>query len=191
MFKKMIFVLLALVIFSFASSAEAATGCKKFNFTGSFTRPQLNFDVFGDGSVTHSFVYQLNLHTDGTATQYWTGADDFMMNAGTGSPWTGSWKCRDDGKLVVTLITANYIPVSAGSNPNLTVADVSLLSHVRTTYLFSVDSENTLTRVQVRSRTYGPNADPTDPAGGTLGALNTQTFTYTRLVATDADLLAP
>jgi hypothetical protein len=188
MFKKMICVLFVFAALLFASSAEAATGCKKFNFAGSYTRPQLNVDIFSDGSVTHSWVFQLNLHSDGTATQYWTGADDFMINTGTASPWTGSWKCRDDGKLVVTLITANYTPVAAGSNPNVTVPDVTLANHQRITYLFSVDNENTLTRVQVRSRTYGPNDDPTDPAGGTLGTLFTNTVTYTRLVASDADL---
>jgi len=191
MFKKMIFVLFVLATLSCVSSVEAAVGCKKFSFAGSYTRPQLNFDVFGDGSVTHSFVFQLNLHSDGTATQYWTGADDYIINAGTGSPWIGSWKCRDDGKLVVTLITANYTPVAPGSNPNVGAADIRLIHHFRTTYLFSVDSENTLTRVQVRSRTYGPNDDPTDPAGGTLGTLSTTTETYTRLGASDADLLAP
>jgi len=170
---------------------EASTGCKKFNFVGSFTRPQLNVDVFGDNSVRHSWVYQLTLHSDGTATQYWTGALDFPLNTGTAAPWTGSWLCRDDGKLVVTVITANYTPVAAGSNPNVSVQDVSLISHIRTTYLFSVDSANTLTRVQVRTRTYGPNDDPTDPAGGTLNPVVLTTVTYTRLVASDADLLLP
>jgi hypothetical protein len=191
MFKKVIFVLVALVAFSFASSVEASTGCKKFNFTGSFTRTQLNVDVFGDASVTHSWVYQLNLHSDGSATQYWTGADDFMINTGTAAPWTGSWLCRDDGKLVVSMITANYSPVAAGSNPNVFVQDLSLLAHIRTTYLFSVDNANTLTRLQARSRSYGPTDDPTDPAGGSLGTLNTTPFTYTRSQASDADLNLP
>ena len=124
----------------------------------------------------HSWVYQLNLHSDGSATQYWTGAARFYDQY-----WYGGHgrqlAMRDDGRLVVTVITANYAPVPAGSNPNVTVQDVSLFTHIRTTYLFSVDSANTLTRVQVRTRTYGPNDDPTDP-GGTLGTLITTPFTY-------------
>lgn len=191
MFKKMILVLFALTTLAFVSSAEAATGCKKFNFLGSFTRTQLDQNVFGDNSVRHSWIFQFNLHSDGSATQNWTGTSDFMINTGTTSPWIGSWKCRDDGKLVVTVINAIYTPVAAASNPNLVVQDLSLANYIRTTYLFSVDNENTLTRIQARARTYGPNDDPTDATGGTLGPLSTTTVSYTRFVASDADLNEP
>jgi hypothetical protein len=193
MFKKMTLVLLALVVLTFASSAWAGgpTGCKKFNFIGSFTRPDLNEDVWGDQSVFHSYVFQLDVHADGTATQYWTGFPDFMINGGTNSEWRGSWQCRADGKLVVTMIAGGYIPVNSVQNPNAVAPDIQLTIHLRTTYLFSVDSDNSLTKVQSRNRVYGPNDDPTDPAGGTLKPINATPFTYTRLVASDADLLLP
>jgi hypothetical protein len=193
MFKKMTLVLLALVVLTFASSAWAGgpTGCKKFNFVGSFVWTDLNEDVWGDQSVFHSYVFQLNVHADGTATQYWTGLPDFMMNGGTNSEWRGSWSCRADGKLVVTMIDGLYLPVNSAQNPNAVTPDIQLANHVRSTYLFSVDNDNTLTRVQARNRVYGPNDDPTDPAGGTLRPINTTTGTYKRLVASDADLLLP
>ena len=190
MFKKMIFVLFVLAMLSFASSANAAVGCKKFNFLGSFTRTQASVDVIGDNTF-HTWIFQLNLHSDSSATQFWSGGPDIMMNGGLGGPWTGSWNCRADGKLVVTMIEPNYSPIAAGSHVGITVPDILLNGYARTTYLYSVDSDNTLTRIQARSRSYGPNDDPANPAGGTLGDLSTLTFTFTRLSASDADLLLP
>jgi len=99
--------------------------------------------------------------------------------------------CRADGKLVVTVITVSFFPVAGNTYPSAPLNDIELVSHSRTTYLFSVDDANTLTRLQARTRTYGPNDDPTNAAGGQLGNLITDTYTYTRLVATDADLVAP
>lgn len=192
MLKKMALALAALTIFMVVPTlAGPATGCNKIKFFGSYTRPSLNVNVLGDGTVIHSYVFQLNLHSDGIATQNWTGFPDYIINGGTGTPWTGSWTCRADGKLVVTLITGSYFPVAANTYPNAPLDDIELVSHSRTTYLFSVDDANTLTRIQARARTYGPNDDPTNAAGGQLGTLNTDNYTYTRLVATDADLVAP
>ena len=69
--------------------------------------------------------------------------------------------------------------------------DLFLFEHVRSTSLFSVMDANTLTRTQFRRRVYDPTEDPTDPTGGVLGHLNTNVVVYKRLVASDADLLAP
>ena len=191
MLRRTIIALAAITIFmSAAFAAPPKTGCKKFNFTGSFLSPSQNFDVFGDGSLFHSFVFQLTLNGDGSANQYWTGLPDYMLNAGSGSPQIGSWTCRDDGKLIITLIQGTFIPAAAGSNPNVLTNDLRLTSHSRTTYLFSVDDDNTLTRMQSRTRRYTPAQDPTDAAGGTLLAANPLVVSYTRLVASDADLLA-
>lgn len=192
MFKKTIVALFAITVFmSVTALAAPKTGCKKFNFNGSFTSPNLNYDVFGDGSAIHSFVFQLTLHNDGTANQYWTGLPDYIMNLGTASPQIGSWTCRDDGKLVVTLIQGTYAPVQPGPNPNVLRSDVQLRRHYRTAYLFSVDSDNQLTKLQSRTRFYLPADDPTDAAGGTLAALNSDLVVYSRLSASDADLLLP
>src|SRR3954452_6471088 len=169
--------------------AAAGTGCNKIKFTGSYVRT-VPSPILPDGT-SHSTIYQLNLNTDGTAVQNWTGFLDYAINTGAGSPYYGSWTCRADGKLIVTLITAGYGVVPAGSSPGVTSQDVSLAFHTRTTYLYSVDDGNTLTRVAVRSRSYGPYDDATNPAGGTLGTLFTNTVVFNRLIATDDDLLAP
>jgi len=171
-----------------ALATPPKTGCQKFNFTGTFLSPDLNVDIWGDGN-THSFAYQLTLGSDGTANQFWTGLPDYIINAGTGSPQIGSWTCRADGKLVVVLLQASYSPVTVAQEPlNLSSQDVRLIRHSRTTYLFSVDDENTLTKTQSRSRRYTPTQDPTDAAGGSLQAVNNQIVTYKRFTATDSDL---
>lgn len=186
---RMLTICVTIAVFMVVPALGKPSGCKKVDFFGSYTRAELNQDVFGDGSAIHSFVYQLNIHSDGTATQYWTGSKDYFTALGTGSAYRGSWTCRNDGKLIVTLINANYFPVT--NNPNVTGPDVELRQTFRTTYLFSVDDENTLTTVQARTRTYLPNQDPTDPNGGTLGTLSRKPLTYSRLIASDADLLIP
>jgi hypothetical protein len=188
MFGKILIVSAAIVFIAVPSFGKPA-GCKKVDFYGSYVRTELNQDVFGDGSAVRNFVYQLNLQSDGTATQYWSGVNDFVVTLGTGSPWKGTWTCRSDGKLIVTLLVANYYPVTG--NPNVTGADVELKEYLRTTYLFSVDDENTLTRVLGRTRTYSAAQDPGDPTGGSLGKLSTAALTYKRLIASDADLLIP
>jgi len=192
MFKKTILVLAALAALTLVSSISAAptTGCKKFAFQGSYTRPDFGNVVSSDGTI-HNFIYQLNLHTDGSATQINTGSNDYILNTGTNMPWIGSWKCRDDGKLVVTMINSGYGPIAAFTHPDQPLADVELAFYVKVTHLFSVDDANTLTRLQSRNRAYGPADDPTDPAGGTLRPLVTTPVTYTRLVASDADLNLP
>lgn len=174
-----------MVIPAFADNA----GCKNGKFVGSYTTALKDQDVFGNGTVIHTWINQLNLHGDGTADLNFTAALEYPINTGSQTSWIGSWTCRDDGQLVVTLIRAFYNPV--GPTANTTYADIELGGYNRFTYLFSVDDVNTITRINRRIRSYGANADPTDPNGGTLGPLNTQQVTYKRVVASDADLLAP
>jgi hypothetical protein len=170
-------------------------GCKNGKFVGSYTSAQTLLDLWGDGSnVDHTVIYQLNLHSDGTADQYWTGFPDLLLSGGTGSPFVGSWTCRKDGTLVVTFLTASYVPTpDAGSHGIIPTPPVDLLLvvHDRFTYLFSVTDGDTLTRIQLRRRQYSVTDDPSDPTGGTLFPLNTAVLEYKRLVASDADLLAP
>lgn len=192
MFTKTLLALAAIAIFLAAPALAAPkTGCKKFNFIGTFLAPSES-DVFDDGNI-HRFAFQLTFNSDGTVNQFWTGLPDYLINAGTGSPQIGSWTCRDDGKLVMVWLQASYFPVTPTQYPVLTSQDVRLLNHSRTTYLFTVDNDNTVTRIQSRTRRYTPLQDPTDPAGGTLlDPPDPQiTTTYHRLIASDADLLAP
>jgi len=92
--------------------------------------------------------------------------------------------------LLVTLLSASYAPFAVDANLG-NVADIALSSHTRSTYIFDITDNNTLTRLKLRSRTYTTDQDPTDPNGGTLGSLNTTQVLYKRLVASAADLTAP
>ena len=98
-----------------------------------------------------------------------TSARLLMLSAGTFSQQTGSWKCRlCDGKLVVTLLWANYFPTTDAINhpstvPNPPPVDLVVGNHVRGTLLFSVTDVNTLTLTESRSRTFDPTQDPTHP----------------------------
>jgi hypothetical protein len=169
--------------------ALADKNCATGEFVGTYTRLSPATDPLGDGNP-HAFAFQLTLHSDGTVTQYWTGLPDYQTNLGTGTINIGAWKCRENGNLLVTLLSATYEPVPA--NPSLgTTADVRLFSHSRSTFVFNLDDNNTITRTKARTRSYAPAADPTDPNGGTLGALNTTQVVYKRLVASAADLNAP
>jgi hypothetical protein len=174
--------------------AFADTGCKTGKFVGSYTTTRTSPDVWGDGSgVRHTFVYQLNLTSDGTAYEQFTGLPDLMLSEGTSTPAIGSWQCRQDGQLVVNLISTVYLPTKDATLHGFAnvPTDLILFLNVRTTYLFSVTDDNSLTRIQARNRRYAPAEDPTNPQAGTLGALDTASVIYQRLVASDADLVAP
>jgi hypothetical protein len=172
-------------------------GCKNGKFIGSYTLLNTVPDIWGDGTnIEHQFIQQLSLHSDGTVTEEFTGSPDIMLSFGLSTPGVGSWTCRNDGMLVVTQILAIYVPTTDAINHPSTVpapppVDLFLFQHSRVTYLLSVTNANTLTRIQARTRRYTAAEDPTDPTGGVLGPLRTGVVVYTRLVASDADLLAP
>jgi hypothetical protein len=176
---------------------DGNAGCKTGKFIGSYTHVDTFPDIWGDGSnVEHQIIQQLNLHSDGTVTNENAGGPDIMLSAGLSTTLVGSWTCRRDGKLVVTVIFAVYGPTTDAINHPTTVpapppVDLFLFQHTRATYLFSVTDANTLTRIQARNRRYDATQDPSDPTGGVLRPLNTNVVVFTRLVASDADLLAP
>jgi len=195
-------VLVALVALSMfmvtPAFAQGTLGCKTGLFIGTYTNLNTIPDIWGDESgVLNQTISQLTLHIDGTVSVEDTSARLLMLSAGTFSQQTGSWKCRfSDGKLVVTLIWANYFPTTDAINhpssvPNPPPVDLVVGQHIRGTLLFSVTDLNTLTLTQSRSRVYDPTQDPTSPTGGVLGTLHTRAAVYKRLVASDADLLAP
>jgi hypothetical protein len=185
-------VMLSLIALGFMGiPAFADVGCKDGKFVGSYTSPQTLNDIWGDSTgVNHTVLFQLNLQSDGTAFQYNTGFPDLMLNSGTGTPYVGSWTCRNDGKLVVTVITAAFTPTT-DTHGNPSPVDLLLQLHRRVTCLFTVTDGDTLTRTQARPRTYSVTEDPSDPTAGTLRRVNTSVVVYKRLVASDADLLAP
>ena len=186
MFKKGILVLT--IVLSIAVCAFAGD-CNNENFYGTYTRVDAPTDVMGDGAVIHQYVYSLVLAPGGAAYQYWTGLNDYQTTFGTGTPSVGSWKCREDGKLVVTYLLSSFAPV--GPDAYIPYPDVSLATNYRTTLLFRVNGKNKITRIQGRTRAYSASDVPTNAAGGTLGALSTTHVVYNRLIADDSDLTAP
>src|SRR5215472_1600733 len=186
-----------MVIPAYPQGMGSAGSCQTGKFIGSYTHLNTVPDLWGDGSnVEHQLIEQLNLHSDATVTAEFSGAPDTMLSFGLSTPFVGSWMCRKDGMLVVTVLFAIYEPTTDAINHPSTVpfpppVDLFLLQHTRATYLFSVTDTNTLTRTQARNRVYDATQDPTDPTGGVLRPLNTNLVVYTRLVASDADLLAP
>ena len=191
MFNKLVLLFAVIAIFTVAPAFAAPTGCNRIKFQGTYTRAAVNQDVLGDQTVFHSYIFQLEIRGDGTASLHSSAYYDFMVNTGSNSPAIGNWTCRADGKLVVTTLAGLLFPVGPNTNPQLPSADISLEQHIRTTYLFSVDDANTMTQVQARARFYNGTEDPTNPTGGALGNLNTTPRVYTRFTASDADLLLP
>ena len=188
-----LFALLALSTF-LVMPAFAETGCKNGKVVGSYVSIIHSPDVWGDGSnVNHTFLNQLTLTSDGNVSEQFTGAPDIMLSSGTVTTSIGNWQCRQDGKLVVTTINSVYLRTNdAVLHGILNVpVDLFLFLNARNTYLFSVTDDNTLTRIQARSRGYAAADDPTDPQGGILNPLNTDVVVYKRLVGSDADLVAP
>ena len=170
-----------------------ADECKTDSIVGSYMRTEVlpPFDILGAGApiVRRAYLNQLRLHGDGTADQFATSSLDLMMNRGTRSPAIGSWKCREDGKNVVTLVSSIYRTTPL-NYPGIRL-DIGLADNLRITSLFSVVDHNTLNAVQTRTRVYNMAEDPSDATSGTLGALTNETLVYRRLAGSDADLLAP
>jgi hypothetical protein len=191
------FALAVLMVAPAFSEEHENAGCKNGKFIGSYTSLVTSPDTWGDGTnVEHQYILQLNLHSDGTVTEDFSGGPDVMLSFGLSTTGVGSWKCRTDGMLVVTQIHAIYGPTTDAINHPSTVpapppVDLFLFQNHRVTYLLSVTDANTLTRIEARTRRYTATEDPTDPTGGVLRPLNTGVVVYTRLVASDADLLAP
>jgi len=188
-----------------------AAECQNEKVVGSYVRvigPNLNPDLFGDGSDVNfdrTYIGQLNLHGDGTAEQVQTGAPDLFINAGTSTPEFGSWKCRKDGMLVLTLLLATAGPTpdgltghptgasSLGFDPGVATfrPDLFLTNHIRRNWLIYIADDNTLMVVRRRGRVYDMTQDPSDPSGGSLQPPRTDVLVYKRVVASDADLLLP
>jgi hypothetical protein len=183
----LIIAVLFMAVPAFADDDNA--GCKNGKFVGSYNAVFADQDVFGNGSVIHTWIQQLNLHNDGIADLTYSSGLDYPINTGSQGPWIGSWQCRSDGKLIVTLLRSFYI--NRGPTANTTYADIELGGYNRFTYLFSVEDKNTINRIGRRIRSYGPNEDPTDPNGGVLRPLETNEIIFKRLKTSDADLLAP
>jgi len=194
MIKKRVITLILLSLFlvgpAFAKKG-ASGGCKAKDVVGSYTRiidgTFFDFDVPAD---VHERIYfrQLNINPGGTVYQAESSGPDVMINFGKRSQWSGAWKCRSDGKLLVTMLVAIYLPVPEDEYFPGSHQDLAIVTNRRVTYLFSVEDKNTLKLVQAIGRRYDMTEDPSDPAGGTLGSEFFGERFYTRLIPSDADL---
>jgi len=91
---KSMFALMGLVVFM-VTPAFSQSGCKNGKFVGSYVTSTSSPDIWGDGSnIKHTFVYQLNLHTDGTVYENFTGLPDVMLSTETGTLSVGSFERR-------------------------------------------------------------------------------------------------
>src|SRR5215472_17219400 len=135
------FVLWVFLVIPGYSQEHGNAGCKNGKFIGSYTTLDTFADIWGDGTnVEHQLIQQLNLHSDGTVTEEFTGNPDTMLSFGMATLSVGSWRCRKDGMLVVTEIFAVYGPTTDAINHPSTVpfpppVDLFLLQHTRATHL--------------------------------------------------------
>jgi hypothetical protein len=193
MFKKTIITLVALSVFmAFPALAKnKGNTCKERDVAGPYVRT-----ISGAGFVDGYGVYQertyfrsLTLGPAGTVHQFDGVGQDVMLNAGARSEWNGAWACQPDGSLVVVVYHAIFQPVPQDTVFPGSVADLYHVLNEKTTYRFTVDSNDMLTLTEAVVRSYDMFEDPQDPSAGSLGPVFPGSATYNRLKATDADLL--
>ena len=184
--KRLLFAAAIITVFS-SLTAYSEVGCRSGRFIGSYAN-HYSADVWGDGTVIHQYIENLQLHGDGTARTDFDGGPDYMLTYGLDTTSIGSWTCRPDGKLVLTLVSARYGP----TDDHVSTTDLAQVMHIRRTTLITVVDDNTLSVTKLRARTYAAAEDPTDLNGGTLGQIHTYTdYTFARIIARDADLSLP
>ena len=96
---------------------------------------------------------QLKLSSDGTAYWYQSTAFDLMLTAGTYIPEIGSWKCLNDGSVLVTTVGTNY---------DSTGGDIHISQNTRFTQKLTVVNNDTL---QPTDRITTDTALSDDPLG--------------------------
>ncbi len=153
------------------------TVCKADEVVGSY----VNFE--------EPYLFQLTLGTGSIANLYTTLFPDFMITFGTQSPFIGSWECRKDGTLLVTFLMGNYAHADSNPYTGAPISDISLASHDRATYLFNVESIDSLRLIQSALRRYSLTQDPTDAGDGSFLFENAEDLLYKRLIPSNADLL--
>jgi len=176
MFKKIIITMIALSMFiAFPAIAKkkgsAANACKDKDVVGAYAASEpsslpIPYPTGENGFRSVTYVYQLNINAGGTATMNWTGGTDFMVTEGKIAMYHGSWKCRKDGKLLVSTIGAVYQSTDYNPYQDALVTDIELEGHNRHNRLFSIEDPNTVVLRQTVRRFYPAEEDPMDPLGG-------------------------
>lgn len=188
MYKRTIFSVIVLSFFLaspalFAKKADDSV-CKVATVAGSYVRvKQANYS-----GVDRTFLLQLNLSSDGIALQNFTGGLDLIDYYGGESNDIGSWECREDGKLLVTMYRAEYPAISTDPFTAGPIQAAELRRHFLVSYLFIVTSADTLTTVEIGLKEFDMSEDPTDPAAGILRNPDLNEYEYNRVKPTDAYL---
>ncbi len=177
--KKRTIVWVSMLIFAvsttaFASAPDGDDGnvCQSKTWLGSYVvqvpingKQFLEYFQFGEsGTVRHS------------ATFY----PEQMISSGTSTPSVGTWKCRTDGTIALTLIFASFPPDGAG--------DLTLGYHVRASLILQITGKKVLTRTKLVARVYPDSFDPTNPNIGFIAFVTDDPEDYTKLEVSDADL---
>lgn len=192
MFKRTIFSVIVLSFFlaspAYSAKTPGVTACKIDAVAGSYVRVSQSQSVGFDGTIIdRTYLFQLKLSSDGIAVQNFTGADDMFDIYGGESDGVGSWECRKDGKLLVTMFSGSYRPVVDGLDPftGESVQASELRFHYLVSYLLSVTSADTLKTVETGVKEFNMSEVPTDPNAGSLVTLHTLEREYNRVKPID------
>ena len=193
MFKKSIITMIALSMFLAlpAFAKKNANACKDKDVMGPYLRTVAGAG-FNDGYGNfqeRTYLRSILLGSGGIVHQYDGIGLDVALNDAVRSEWNGSWACQDDGSLIVVVYHAIFLPVPADGIFPGSVHDLYHSFNEKTTYRFSVDSQDQLTLTEAVVRSYDMFEDPQDPLAGFLSPVFPSSATYNRLKATDADLL--
>lgn len=126
MFKHTLLALVTLLVFLGSTALADKPKCKADKVPGSYVR--LN--------PISTFMDQLRLNSDGTAYWYQSAAFHHLVSEGAFNPHIGSWKCLDDGSLLVTTIGSNY-------RPTVPAGDIELFQNERFTEKLTVVNNDT------------------------------------------------
>jgi hypothetical protein len=173
MFKSTLAALVTLLIMSSTAFADRRPRCNPEKVPGSYVRYRTD----------NPYIDQLKLGSDGTAYWYQSTSFDLLFTTGTFIPEIGSWKCLEDGSVLVTTIGTNY-EVSGG--------DMHILENQRTTQKLSVVDNDTL---QPTHRIFTNTLLSADPFGPGVVQANSCTpsnpcapFAYKRVKPKPSDI---
>lgn len=196
MFKKTIITMIALSVLmavpAFAKKNESSgNACKDKDVMGPYMRTIAGVGFTDDygNYQERTYLRAMLLGAGGIVHQYDGSGFDAGHNYAVRSEWNGSWACQKDGSLVVVVYVTIFLPVAEDEIFPGSVHDLYTSYNEKTTYRFTVDDKDTLTLTEAVVRSYDMFEDPQDPAAGFLSPVFPSSATYSRLKATDADLM--
>ena len=176
MFKSTLAALATLLMFmgstAFAGGGGKGKECDPQKVAGSYIGQRIISLDFG-------ILDQLRLNSDGTAYWYQSNAFQQLITGGTFIPEIGSWKCFENGTLVVTTIGVTYAPVAG--------PDIVIDKYKRFTQKLSVLNSSTLETIRRVDRAFALTDDPLNPNGGIITLDSFAVFQYKRVKTLTSD----